>query len=360
MPIIGEAMEPRIPHSRPTLGKHEEAAVRRVLRSGRLSAGREVAAFEREVAAVTGTRGGVAVNSGSAALHLALLALDCGKGDDVVVPSYCCAALLNAVAYTGASAVIADVSPDTGLLTPETARRALTSRTRAIVVPHLLGRAAPVREIASLGVRVVEDCAMALGTRLGPRPLGSLGNVAILSFYATKLLATGQGGMLVSRDHRLLARARDLIRYDEREEYRVRYNYPMTDLAAAIGRVQLRRLPRFVTRRRALADRYERAFAGLRGASFVPHGPADACYRFVLSVAHGRSALFRSLARRGIEAKPPVYRPLHRYLGLPVPDFPGAEACAGTFVSLPIYPTLTHQDQDRVIEAVLNHFGRAR
>ena len=353
-------MEPRIPHSRPTLGKNEEAAARRVLGSGRLAAGPEVEAFEREVAAVTGTRGGVAVNSGSAALHLALLALGVGKGDDVLVPSYCCAALLHAVSYTGARPAMADVDPGTGLLTAETARRSRTSRTRAAIVPHLLGRLAPLREIASLGLRVVEDCAMAFGTRAGGRPLGALGDVAILSFYATKLLATGQGGMLVSRDRRLLARARDLVRYDERETYTVRYNYPMTDLAAAIGRAQLRRLPLFLARRRALATRYERAFAGLRGASFVPHGPSDACYRFVLSVPRGREALFRALRAKGIEAKPPVYRPLHRYLGLRPSRFPGAEACGRAFASLPIYPSLTEEDQDHVIAAVLAHFGGVR
>lgn len=353
-------MEPRIPHSRPTLGKDEEAAACRVLRSGRLAAGPEVEAFQREVAAVTGTAGGVAVNSGSAALHLALLALGVGKGDDVLVPSYCCAALLHAVSYTGARPAVADVDPATGLVTSQTARQALTRRTRTAIVPHLLGRLAPVREIASLGVRVVEDCAMAFGTRTGGRPLGCLGDVAILSFYATKLLATGQGGMLVSRDRRLLARARDLVQYDERETYRVRYNYPMSDLAAAVGRAQLRRLPRFLARRRTLAARYERALSGLRGASLVPHGPADACYRFVLSVPRRRRALFDALGRRGIEAKPPVYRPLHRYLGLPSSAFPGAEACGREFASLPIYPSLTDEDQDRVIAAVLDHFGGVR
>lgn len=353
-------MKRRIPHSRPTLGSEEEAAVCRVLRSRHLAAGREVQAFEAEVAAATGTAGGVAVNSGSAALHLALLVLGAGPRVDVIVPSYCCAALLNAVSYTGARAVIADVDPGTGVVTTETVRRALTPRTRIAIVPHLFGRAAPVQEVASLGVAVVEDCAMALGTCVGRRPLGSLGNVAVLSFYATKLLATGQGGMLVSRDRALLAEARDLVRYDEREDYRVRYNYPMTDLVAAIGRVQIRRLPRFVARRRALAARYERAFARLRGVSFVPHGPADACYRFVLLVPRGREALLRALDRRGIEAKPPVYRSLHRYLGLRRAEFPGAEACERTFASLPIYPSLSNDDQDRVIHAVEDHFGGAR
>ncbi len=342
------------------MGKDEEEAACRVLRSGRLASGPEVETFEQEVAAVTGTVGGVAVNSGSAALHLALLALGVGQGDHVLVPSYGCAALLHAVSYTGARTAMADVDPATGLVTPTTARKALTARTRSAIVPHLLGRLAPVREMAALGLRVVEDCAMAFGTRSGRRPLGSLGDVAILSFYATKLLATGQGGMLVSRDRRLLASARDLVRYDERETYKVRYNYPLSDLAAAVGRVQLRRLPRFLARRRALATRYERAFAGLRGASFVPHGPSDACYRFVLSVPRGREALFRALGRRGIEAKPPVYRPLHRYLGLPAAAFPGAEACGRSFASLPIYPSLTDEDQDRVIAAVLDHLGGVR
>ena len=330
-----------------------------------LSPGEEAAAFEREVARVTGTAGGVAVNSGSAALHLALLALGVAAGDEVLVPSYCCAALLNAVNYTGARPVVVDVDPETGVVTAETARRGLTRRTKAAIVPHLLGRLAPVGAIRRLGVKVVEDCAMAFGTRSGlgrPRsglggPLGSLGDAAVLSFYATKLLATGQGGMLVSRNRRLLALARDLVRYDERDDYRVRYNYPMSDLAAAIGRAQIRRLPRLLARRRTLTRRYEKAFRALRGASFTPAGPADACYRFVLRVERGREAFLRSLAAQGVQAKPPVYRPLHAYLGLPAGRFPGAEACARTFASLPLYPSLTDAEQNRVIAAVLAHFG---
>ncbi|HLE42853.1 MAG TPA: aminotransferase class I/II-fold pyridoxal phosphate-dependent enzyme, partial [Methylomirabilota bacterium] len=217
--------------------------------SGQIAQGPRVAEFERAMAARLEARGGVAVSSGTAALHLALLALGVGPGDEVLVPSYACAALLHAVRAAGAVPRPVDVDPATFNLDPDAAKRASSARTRALIAVHAFGLPADLEPLRALGVPVVEDAAQALGARCGRRPVGGLGEVGVLSFYATKLMTTGEGGMLVSGDARLLAAARDLREYDEKPDDRPRFNYKLTDLAAALGLAQLARLDGFLARR---------------------------------------------------------------------------------------------------------------
>ena len=329
-----------IPHSRPSLGREEERAVLRVLRSGMVGGGEEVERFEAELAARVGVRGAVAVHSGSAALHLALLGLGVKPGDRVLVPSYACAAVLNAVRQAGAREILADVDPATCNLTAALVRRRLRARTAAVVVPHLLGRAAPVAEIRRLGVPVVEDCAMSLGGETG-----RAGDAAVFSFYATKMAATGHGGALASGDRRLVERVRDLVAYDNRDDYRPRFNARMSGLAAALGRAQLRRLPDFVKRRRRIAEYYYRT-AGLGEAP-----PGHVFYRFTVR-ARSVERFVRYLAARGVEGKRPVYRPLHTYFPAASGEFSGADELHRTVVSVPCYPALRPGEVERVARAL--------
>jgi perosamine synthetase len=265
-------------------------------------------------------------------------------GDRVVLPSYCCAAVLNAVHYCDAEPVLADADPETANLDPADVRRRLRARTRAIIVPHLFGRPAPVREIRRLGVPVVEDCAMSLGGEGG-----RLGDVSVFSFYATKVMATGHGGMVVARDRRRSEVMRDLVDYDNRDDYRVRFNYRMSGLVAAVGREQLRRVPEFVKRRRAIADYYY----GTLGLGPLPRG--HVFYRFIVRVGDvGRFVRF--MAARGVECKRPVFRPLHRYLSRAPGEFPGAEELDRSVVSVPIYPALRPAERDRVASALRAYF----
>ncbi len=335
---MGANMGQRIPHSRPTLGREEERALLRVLRSGQLGGGREVEAFERAMARFLGGGEAVAVQTGSAALHLALLSLGVRPGDRVLVPSYACAALLHAARYAGAEPLLADSDPATANLDPADVRRRLKARTRAMVVPHMFGRPAPLADLARLGVPIVEDCAMSLG---GARPAAE---VSVFSFYATKMIATGHGGMVASRDRRITSRVRDLVGYDGRDDAALRYNYRMSALAAALGRVQLGRVPEFVKRRRRIAEYYCRTL-GLAGP---PRG--HVFYRFVLRA--GPVARFvRFMAARGVECKRPVYRPLHRCFAGASGDFPGAEELDRSWASIPLYPSLSPGEMDRVARA---------
>jgi dTDP-4-amino-4,6-dideoxygalactose transaminase len=262
-----------------------------------------------------------------------------------------CIAPVHAVEQVGATPRLADVDPDTYNLDPGDVRRRCTRRTRAIIVPHLFGLPADLDAVLRLGVPVIEDCAQAFGATYRDRPVGSFGTISILSFYATKLLTTGEGGMLLSRDRRLLARARDRRDYDERRHHAPRFNYKLTDFQAALGRSQLRRLPRMLSRRHALAARYRRGWAALPVRLPVPDGiRTHAYHRFVLSCPRTATEIAKRLASHGVVARPPVFRPIHLTLGLT--GFPGSAQAYRHALSVPIYPTLTRAEAQVVIGAL--------
>jgi len=322
-----------IPHSRPDLGEAEIDAVVRVLRSGRIAQGAEVEAFEHECAAFVGRRFGVAVNSGTAALHLGLAVLGVGAEEAVVFPSYACAALLQAVTWQQARPVLADIGPDYNL-----DPGAIPKACRAAIVPHLFG--APAR--IPVGLPVIEDIAQSIGGATG-----AASAVAVVSFYATKLLTTGEGGMLLTDNEGMAEYARDLRDYDNRDDFIVRYAYKMTDFQAALGRIQLKRLPEFIERRQTLARRYTEAFAELPVR--LPNPEGHVFFRYGIALEQ-RDALERHLSGFGIEAKRPVYRPAHHYLG---GTYPVSEQAHHENLSIPIYPAMTSQECDFVIQSIL-------
>ena len=337
-----------IPHSRPSLDDEETRALQNVLTSGQLAQGPEIENFEEELGSFHGLLPGVATSSGTAALHLALLSLGVGPGDEVLLPSYVCSAPLHAVYHAGVTPVLVDVDPTTGNMDPDDLKKRLTSKSKAIIVIHLFGLPANVREISALGVPVIEDCAQALGAELASRKVGTFSRVAICSFYATKIITTGEGGMLLSSDPDLLARSRDLRDYDKKEDLKPRFNYKMTDLQAALGRSQLQKLERFLGQREELAGVYNEQLATL--PCTLPLSQAGRIYyRYVVSVQKDVSRLIQEMSNMGIEVARPVYRPLHRYFDLK--DYPGTEMAWNSHVSLPIHPSLTSQDVHRVCQA---------
>jgi dTDP-4-amino-4,6-dideoxygalactose transaminase len=344
-----------IPHSRPQVSEEDAQAVARVVRGGQLAQGPEVEAFEREMAARVGAPAAAAVSSGTAALEAALRALDVGPGGEVIVPSYACDALHHAVTRCGAEPVLADADPLTLTLSPIEAERRLGPRTRAIVVPHAFGRAVALEPFEALGVPVVEDCAQALGARIGGRAVGSLGRLAVCSFYATKMLATGEGGMVLGPPD-LVARVRDGRDYDERDDLVPRGNTKLTDMQAALGRSQLRRLDAFVARRRAVAARYRERLAALPCRLPPDAGDAHVYHRFVVGVDAPLASMLPAMHARGVMARRPVFRPLHRALGLP--GFPEAERLWQTCVSLPCYPALTDEQVATVARTLAEVLGR--
>jgi perosamine synthetase len=324
-----------IHHSRPTIEPDDIAAVGRVLESAMLAQGVEVRAFETEVGASLGLPGGVATSSGTAALHLALLALGVGPGDEVLIPSYTCVALLHAVQHAGARARAVDCEPGRPTMSAASAARAMSAQTKAVIVPHMFGTCAPIEKFQSLGIPIIENCAQALGALYRGRPAGSFGDVTVISFYATKLITTGEGGMLLSRSENLLAEARDRRDYDNRPDFKTRFNYKMSDVQAALGRSQLRKLKDFVQRRRELRSAYEEKLGGA-GPIYSPLLDGDVPYRYVIGV-RDVDRFIGALAQAGVECKRPVFQPLHHFTG---DTCPKAEEVFARAVSLPLYPSL--------------------
>jgi perosamine synthetase len=352
-------MTSRVDAVRVVMGPEETAAVARVLASGSLVQGAEVAAFEDEFARLVDARTCVAVNSGTSALHLGLLAAGIGPGDEVIVPSFTFAATANAVAMTGARPVFADITPDTFCLDLAGVRDAIGPRTAGIIPVHLYGQAAPMTELAELagrhGLLLLEDAAQAHAASHEGRPVGALGDVAAFSFYATKNMTTGEGGMVVCADVAVARRVRLLRNQGMERRYEneiAGLNNRMTDLAAAIGRVQLTRLAEWNDRRRAIAARYD---AGLQGVVTPPTRPGNVHvhHQYTVRCEH-RDDVLRDVMDAGVSAAVYYPTPTHR---LPAyvdagSDLAETDRAAAEVMSLPVHPRLTDAEVDRVIDVV--------
>ena len=342
-----------IPHSRPTLGQAEIDPVAGVIASSQIAQGQVVHEFERAFAQKMNAKYAVSTNSGTAALHLVLLAMGIGEQDEVVIPSYVCSALLNAVKYIGATPILAEIDPGNYNLDPDDVQRRLTRRTKAVIVPHLFGLAADMEGLLALNVPIIEDCAQAIGSTYRQKCVGTFGEAAIFSFYATKVMTTGEGGMVVSGSKGLIDRVRDLREYDNKDKYKIRYNYKTTDIHAAVGLVQLSRIERFIQRRRAIASSYDEAFESLDLQIPLPE-QGHIYFRYVLGLGTDAGPWIRKLKGEGIGCARPVYRPLHMYLNLN--GYPQTMNAWQQALSIPIYPSLSNQDIDRVIEKIIETF----
>lgn len=335
---------PEIPHSRPWITEAEEAAVREQLRSGRVASGPAVAAFEEELAARLGLPGAVATPSGTRALVLALEALGVAAGHEVVVPTYVCDSVAEAVRATGARPVFADAAPD-WQGDPEAVARKLTPRTAAVVLVHHLGIRTDADPFARLGVPLIEDFCQTLD----PETFRWAGDAAVFSFHATKCLTTGEGGMATARDPRVLRRLREGRR-------RGAAMGAMTDLQAALGRAQLARSAEIGARRRAIADRYLACLPAPLTAAFRRVRVRSMAYRVLLTGLDFERAAAVG-ARHGVAIRRGVDALLHRQAGLPDADFPVATALFDATVSIPAHPSLSDEEVERVIACVLDAAG---
>ena len=346
-----------IPHSRPSVGKEEIEAVSRVINSGHVAQGREVAAFEDEFARKIGVRYAAAVNSGTAALHLVLIAMGAVAGNEIIIPSYVCTALLNAVNYTGATPVIADIDPETLNIDPVDVKSRITSRTKAIIVPHMFGLVADLDRLSSFGVPVIEDCAQAPGALYKGKMAGSIGSAAIFSFYATKMMTCGEGGMVVSDSEEIINSVRKNRDYDNRKIYSVRYNYKMTDIQAAMGRVQLGKLDRFIRKRREAARIYNKAFSGL-GFQRPYDDTGHLYYRYVIKVKQDVARWIKHLGAMGVSGARPVFKPLHDYQGRK--GFDCTDSIFEQALSIPVYPALSETETQKIAAAVIQTGNRVK
>ena len=371
-----------IPVSRPFFGTEEEQAVIAALRSGWVTQGPRVAEFETAFAAALGQPEAVAVSSCTSGLHLVLHALGIGRGDEVVVPSLSFIATANAVAHTGATPVFADIDLATYNLDPASAARAISPRTKAILLVHQVGLPADVTAFRRLArqrrVKLIEDAACAIGSQVDGKPVGGDADIAVFSFHPRKLVTTGEGGMIVTRSRTLAARLRslrhhgvsmsDFARHASKkvviEGYReVGFNCRMTDLQASVGLVQLGRLEEFITRRQEQGTRYDRAFIK-HPALAPPHIAENVRFNYqtyLLRLLSGaritRDALMQKLLEQGIATRRGVMaahrEPAYRASRLRVP-LTATNVADRTAIVLPLYHAMTPAEQDEVIEAVLS------
>jgi perosamine synthetase len=370
-----------IPVMLPWLGEEEAQAAAEAVRSGWVAQGPRVAAFERAFAEHLGVPHAVAVSSCTTALHLALLVAGVGPGDEVVVPSFSFIATANAVGYLGATPVFADVDETTGNLTAASVEPLLTGRTKAVVAVDQGGVPVDLDALRTLadprGITVVEDAACGAGSLYRGRPVGSTAELAAWSFHPRKLLTTGEGGMVTCQDGGLAARLRRLREhgmsvsaadrhaatggaslletYDE-----IGFNYRMTDIQAAVGLVQLRKLPAMVARRRELADRYRTLLAAVApGARLVadpPHGTGNhqSCWLLLPGGAPDRTGLLARLAADGVSARRGIMAAHLEapYKGTARVPLPATELLTARSIVLPLYHALTEAQQDRVVAAL--------
>ena len=351
-----------VPHNRLTFDATEVEAIRRVVESGWWASGPRVADLEAALVQTSGARDAVAVGSGLAALRLALKGLGVGRGDTVVVPAYSCVALPNAVLSLGATPVPIDVDRgEWNLSIAACGRHFAAVRPRAVIAVHTFGTPAPIPQLMSFGVPVVEDCAHAFGFQAAWGPLGRLADTAVLSFHATKLVAGGEGGAVLTSLGGLAEFVRHWRDYDGQPPDGGRLNDKMTDLEATLALCQLGRLPEMLAARQRLAERYAALLAGdrLRGRSFrLPEiARRRIWYRYAVEmIGVSGDAVRDYLAAQGVRSVQPVLD----WRDETAPACPVADAAYRQLVSLPLYPTLTDEEQERVAQAFLAGCRRLR
>jgi len=377
-----------VPIARPELGEAEVEAAARVIRSGWLTQGPEVAAFEREFAAYVDASHACAVSNCTTALHLALLAVGVTAGDEVVTASHSYIATANAIRYCGAVPVFVDVESETGNIDPALLERAITPRTRAILCVHQLGMPCDLRAIVEIGRRralpVIEDAACAIGSEIlcdgrWERIGKPHGDIACFSFHPRKVITTGDGGMLTTSNASFDAKFRlwrqhamnvpDTVRHGAREVIfesypELGFNYRMTDLQAAVGREQLKRLPGLVARRRAIAARYHQSLSGVPGLR-LPAEPSFArtnwqSYSVGLPEGVPQVAVMQALLDQGIATRRGVMcahrEPAYAACGIRSGSLAVSESLTDTSVLLPLFDGLAEETQQdvcaRLIEVI--------
>jgi perosamine synthetase len=358
----------QIPVARPAIGQDEISAVTAVLESGMLAAGERVAEFEKKFADYCGTTHAVAINNGTAALHAALLAADIGFGDEVIVPSFSFIATATAVSMTGAKPIFVDVNEQTFGIDPAQVEGSVTPKTKAVIGVHLFGHPFDVPGIQQVceshNLTLIEDAAQSHGAMYNGDKTGGFGQFGCFSFYATKNMTTGEGGMVTTSDRAYNERLRLLINHGQSEKYlhtRLGYNYRMTDVAAAIGLVQLKKLEKFNMRRRKNAEYYD-THISVKGlvTPGVAQGIHHVYHQYVIRLTDEfpmkRADFMEYLKVKGIGTAVHYPIPIHHqpvYARANEPDScPVSTSLASSVLSIPVHPLLDQKELAYICDAI--------
>ncbi len=376
-------MDYRIPLSSPDVDDTDVDAVTSVLKSGVLSLGPTGPEFEQAVAEYTGARHAIAVNSGTSGLHLAVIALGIGNGDEVVTTPFSFVASTNCFLFEGARPAFADIDPVTWDLDPAAAEAAITPRTKAILPVHVFGRPCRIGEIAETarkcGVRILEDPCESLGSTVNGRMTGTFGDAGVFAFYPNKQMTTGEGGMIVTADDRIAAHCRSLRNQGRGEgggwleHERMGFNYRLADMNAALGLSQLKRLEKFIAMRRHVHDLYQQALRDIPEViAPAPARPGERISWFVLVIRlrdefsrEDRDAILDGLRRRGIACRN-YFVPIHlqpymrERFGFREGMFPVTERVAARTISLPFHNRLSESDVAMTVTALRESLAAVR
>lgn len=348
----------KIKHSKPTIVGTETTLLQEVFKTEYVGCGDYVKRFEEMVLNYLNVKYAVATNSGTSALHLALLALDIKPGDKVVIPTYVCPAVLHAVCYVNAEPILVDIdkvdfniSIDACLEREEDIKKA-----KCIIIPHMFGAPVDITKFYELGIPIIEDCAQSIGAKLhAQKKVGTLGDISMFSFRATKLITGGSGGMIASNSDKYIRKIRQLMKYDSappkrkgRYLFQPAYNYCMNNITAALCISQLERLGSFISARKRIAKTYNEELSDEFVKPTSRFVDDHIYYRYV--VLHERSnSVVEFLNDNNIEARSSAAHILHRYLNLDGNKFPNAEYVASRTASLPIYPSLKETEIDGIV-----------
>jgi len=371
----------------PQFDEREIEKLRECLSSGWVTQGPMVQQFEQLIGARHDAKFALATTSATAALHLAAIALELGPGDEVIVPAFTWVTSAHCAEYVGAKAVFADIDLDTFNLDPAAVEAAITPNTRAIVVVHLFGKAAPMRELMAIADRhklaIIEDAACATGTRYEGRPVGAMGHLGCFSFHPRKVITTGEGGMVMTNEPALADRVRSARNHgatgpalgaDPAKPYTMStfdvlgFNLRLSDIQAAVGLAQIEKLDHLLAERRRLALRYSESLAGQTGLVLPQDDEGHTYQSYVVRVASGdrnqRNAVMEHLAAKDIQTRPGTHA-VHRLgyytrkYGLQAHDFPRACLAEDTSITLPIFPGMTDEQMGFVVREVSAALRRA-
>ncbi len=353
-----------IPIAKPSIGKEEEKAVVEVLRSGRLAQGEKVAKFEEAFAEYCGTKYAIATDNGTSALIVALLSAGIGSGDEVITTPFTFIATANAVIFTGARPVFVDIEPETYNIDPAEIEKVITKRTKAILPVHLYGLMTDMEKINKIAKKhklvVIEDSAQAHGAHIGGKKAGSWGLAGCFSFYSTKNMTTGEGGMLTTSSPEFTKKVRLFRNQGMSTQYKYEslgYNFRMTEIAAAIGVEQLKKLEEFTEKRIKNATYLSEKLTGIRNIKtpVTPRGYKHVFNQYTIGVS-SRVELISKLNKSGVGSKVYYSAPIHEekyYKGLNHKrSLRNAEKTAKEVLSLPIHPSVTKHDLDKIVKVL--------
>ncbi|AAL80891.1 DegT/DnrJ/EryC1/StrS family aminotransferase [Pyrococcus furiosus DSM 3638] len=359
-----------IPIAKPLIGEEEINAVIEVLKSGMLAHGKEVEAFEREFASYIGVKHGIAVVNGTAALDIALKALKIKPGDEIITTPFTFIASANAILFQGAKPVFADIDPKTYNLDPDEVLEKINEKTKAIIVVHLYGQPADMKAFKEIAedykLYLIEDCAQAHGAEFEGQKVGTFGDIAAFSFYPTKNMTTGEGGMVLTNDDELARRARLIRNHGQTEKYlheELGYNLRMTNIAAALGRVQLRKLDKWNEIRIENAELLTKGIKRIKGLTppYVDKRVKHVFHQYVIRVEDDfpltRDELREKLMEKGIGTAvhypmPVHHQPLYQRLGYSKDCCPNAIEASKRVLSLPVHPAVSKEDINYIIRTL--------